>query len=221
MGSLLATVLPLALGAAISPTLFALEVLVLSGRRHPVSRGWAVAGGAAAMLLLYALLGLTVLEHVVHRRGHSATDAAIDLGAALLLALLAIRALRRHPTAAESHNRMASRMVDEPTISFWGLGAFAMLVNFSTLVLFLAALHQISHSSIDLVEKAVVGVILILIALLPVLLPVLLVTTLGHRADPVLLRVNEFVGSHARQITAGIEILFCVLLIFKGIGELP
>jgi hypothetical protein len=116
---------------------------------------------------------------------------------------------------------MASRMVDEPTISFWGLVAFAMLVNFSTLVLFLAALHQISHSSIDLVEKAVVGVILILIALLPVLLPVLLVTTLGHRADPVLLRVNEFVGSHARQITAGIEILFCVLLIFKGIGELP
>jgi len=221
VGALLATVLPLALGAAISPALFALEVLVLSGRRHPVSRGWAVAGGAAAMLILYTLLGLTVLEHVVHRRGPSATDAAIDLGAALLLALLAIRALRRHPTVAESHNRMASRMVDEPTISFWGLGAFAMLVNFSTLVLFLAALHQISHSSVDLVEKAVVGVLLILIALLPVLLPVLLVTALGHKADPVLLRVNEFVSSHSRQITAGIEILFCLLLLFKGIGELP
>ncbi len=221
MGALLATVLPLALGAAVSPTLFALEVLVLSGRRHPVSRGWAVAGGATAMLVIYTLLGLTVLEHVVHRRNHSVTDAAIDLGAAILLALLAIRALRRHPTAAESHNRMASRMVDEPTVSFWGLGAFAMLVNFSTLVLFLTALHQISHSSVDLAEKAVVGVILILIALLPVLLPVLLVTVLGHRADPVLSRLNEFFSSHAREITAGIEIIFCLLLLFKGIGELP
>ncbi len=173
------------------------------------------------MLILYTVLGLTVLEHVVHRRGHSATDAAIDLGAALLLALLAIRALRRHPTAAESHSRTTSRMADGSTISFWGLGAFAMLVNFSTLVLFLAALHQISHSSVDLEEKAVVGVILMFITLLPVLLPLLLVTALGHRADPLLLHVNGFVSSHARQITAGIEILFCLLLLFKGIGELP
>ena len=53
MGTLLATVLPLALGAAVSPTLFTLEVLVLSGCRHPVSRGRAVAGGSAVMLILY------------------------------------------------------------------------------------------------------------------------------------------------------------------------
>jgi Sap, sulfolipid-1-addressing protein len=214
-------VLPLALGAAVSPTLFALAVLVLSGHRHPVSRGWAVAGGAAAVLIVYALLGVTVLEHVVHRRNHSVTDAAIDLGAALLLALLAIRALRRHPMAAESHNRMASRMIDAPTVSFWCVGAFAMLVNFSTLVLFLAALHRISHSSVDLAEKAVVVIILILITLLPVLLPVLLVAILGHKADPALSRLNEFVSGHARRITAGVEILFCLLLLFKALGELP
>jgi hypothetical protein len=37
----------------------------------------------------------------------------------------------------------------------------------------------------------------------------------------VLVRLNEFVSSHAREITAGIEIIFCLLLLFKGIGELP
>ena len=221
METLLATALPLALGAAISPTIFALEVLVLSGRRHPIRRGWAVAGGAAAMLIIYVLLGLTLLAHVVHHRGHSVTDATIDLGAALVLALLAIRTFRRRPTAAEGHNRMAARMLDAPTISFWGLGAFAMLVNFSTLVLFLAALHQISHSSVDLTLKAVVIVMLIVITLLPVLLPLLLVVALGHRADPVLSGLNKFVGGHARQITAGVEILFCLLLVFRAIGELP
>jgi hypothetical protein len=214
-------VLPLALGAAISPTLFALEILVLSGGRHPVSRGWAVAGGAAAMLIVYAVLGLTVLEHVAHHHGHSATDAAIDLGASLLLALLAIRAFRPRPTAGENHNRRAPRMADAPTVSFLGLGALAMLVNFSTLVLYLAALHQISHSSVDLTAKTVVGVILIVITLLPVLVPVLLVTVLGHRADPVLAGVNGFVGRHTREITAGVEVIFCLVLLFKGIGELP
>jgi len=43
---------------------------------------------------------------------------------------------------------------------------------------------------------------------------------LGHRADPLLARLNAFVGGHARQITAGVEILFCVLLVFKAVGEL-
>ncbi len=221
MGALLATVLPLALGAAVSPTLFALEVLVLSGRRHPVGRGWAVAGGSAVMLLLYTVLGLTVLEHVAHHRSHSATDATIDLGAALLLGLLAVRALSRRPTVAENHSRKATRMQSEPTVAFWGLGALAMLVNFSTLVLYLAALHQVSHSSVDLAEKVVVGVVLMLITLIPVLLPVSLVTALGHKADPMLTRVNGFVSGHARQITAGIEFVFCLVLLFKGIGELP
>ncbi len=180
-----------------------------------------MAGGAAAMLIIYTLLGLTVLEHVGHRQSHSVTGAALDLGAALLLALLAIRTLRRRPTAAETHNRMASRMFDARTVSFWGLGAFAMLVNFSTLVLFLAALHQISHSSVDLAGKVVVVVILILITLVPVLVPLLLVVVLGHKADPVLSGLNEFVVGHARQITAGVEICFCLLLLFRAIRELP
>jgi hypothetical protein len=173
------------------------------------------------MLLLYTVLGLTLLEHVAHHRGHSATDAAIDLAAALLLGLLAVRALRSRPTVAENHSLKATRMQNEPTVAFWGLGALAMLVNFSTLVLYLAALHQVSHSSVDLAEKAVVGGILMLITLIPVLLPVSLVTVLGHKADPVLSRVNVFVGGHAREITAGIEIVFCLVLLFKGIGELP
>ena len=180
-----------------------------------------MAGGAGAMLIIFTLLGLTVLAHVVHRRGHSVTDAAIDLGAALLLALLAARALRKRPTVAESHNDMASRMADAPTVSFWGLGALAMMVNFSTLVLFLAALHQISHSSVDLTEKSMIVGILILITLLPVLLPLLLVVVLGHKADPVLSGLNNFVSGHARQITAAVEVLFCILLLFKAIGELP
>ncbi len=213
--------LPLAFGAAVSPTLFALEVLVLSGRRHPVGRAWAVAGGAGVVLVVYGALGLSVLQGSVTKRAHSPTDAAIDLGAALLLALLAVRALYRHPTAAEGHRRRAAtRLADAPTLSFVGVGAVGMLLNFSTLVLFLPALHEISRSSVHLGGKAIAGFLLVVITLLPVLIPVLLVAMLGHRADPLLARLNAFVGSHSRQITAGIEILFCLVLVGKGIGEL-
>jgi hypothetical protein len=58
------------------------------------------------------------------------------------------------------------------------------------------------------------------ITLLPVLVPVTLVVLLGRRASVPLDRVNKFVGSHSRQITVTIEVLFAVVLIWKGIGEL-
>ncbi|HTZ25238.1 MAG TPA: GAP family protein [Streptosporangiaceae bacterium] len=222
MGSLLAIVAPLALGAAVSPTLFALQVLVLSGRRHPAARGWALAGGAAAVLVVCSVLGLTLLgnPHTAHHH-RSPTHATIEFVAAALLALLAARALFPGKTVAEAHkDRAQGRLAEAPTILFAGVGGLGMLVNFSTLLLFVAALHQISRSPTSLTGKAVTWLILFAITLLPVLVPVTLVAILGRRVSPLLGRVNAFVGDHSRQITAGIELLFTAILIWKGIGEL-
>lgn len=221
MGSLLAIVVPLALGAAISPTLFALEVLVLSGRHHPVARAWALAGGAAAILIAFSALGLTLLQNLHSGHNRSSVDASIDLAAGVLLTLLAARALHPRKTAAESHHdRTRRRLADMPTILFVGVGGLGMLVNFSTLLLFLPALHEISRSSVSLAGKGATWLILVVITLLPVLIPVTLVVILGPRASPLLGRLNTFVGGHSRQITVTIEVLFAVVLIWKGIAEL-
>lgn len=222
MGTLLASVVPLALGAAISPTLFALEVLVLSGPRRPVARAWAVALGSALTLALYTLLGVTVLARLDTKHPkHSTTGAVVDLTAAALLALLAARALHRRRTAAESHgDRTKGRLAAAPTAFFVGAGALAMLVNFSTLVLFLPALHEIARAGVGLADQVLAWVVLVVITLLPVLLPVTAVTISGRRAAPVLARLNGFVSRHARQITAAIEVLFAVVLLWKGIGDL-
>jgi len=222
VGSLLAIVVPLALGAAVSPTLFALEVLVLTGKRHPIARGWAVASGAGAVLVAFGLLGVTLLRTVdTGHRHRSPTGAAIDLGAAALLALLAARSAHKAKTAAEAHHEHTKgRLADAPTLAFVGVGALGMLVNFSTLVLFLPAVREIEHSSVDVAEKVVVWLIITVITLLPVLLPLTLVALLGTRADPLLARLSAFVGRHARTITIAIELLFAVILAWKGIGDL-
>ena len=221
MGSLLAIVVPLALGAAISPTLFALEVLVLSGRHHPVARAWALAGGAAAILIAFSALGLTLLQNLHSGHNRSSVDASIDLAAGVLLTLLAARALLPRKTPAESHHdRTRRRLADMPTILFVGVGGLGMLVNFSTLLLFFPALHKISRSSVSLAGKGATWLILVVITLLPVLIPVMLVVILGPRASPLLDRLNTFVGGHSRQITVTIEVLFTVVLIWKGIAEL-
>ena len=78
---------------------------------------------------------------------------------------------------------------------FLGVGAVGMVVNFSTLLLVLAAVHEITRSSAGSTDKVVAFVLLYLIVLLPVLVPVVLAQLLGGRADHALDVTHRWVGT--------------------------
>ena len=132
MGNLVVAVLPLALGAAVSPTLLALQLLVLSGGGHRLARAWALAAGSALVLAAFSVLCLTALARVRPSHGHrSMTDAAVLIGSGVLLGVLALRSRLRRPTAGEQHtSRSAARLAGAPTAWFVGVGALGMVVNF-------------------------------------------------------------------------------------------
>jgi hypothetical protein len=224
VSALLLSVLPLAVGAAISPTLLALQLLVLTGSTKPVARAWALAAGSALVLALFALLGLTLLNHLHPAEHHhrSLRGAVIMFIAAGLLAALAIRTLRHRPLPADEHtSRTAGRLETAPTYWFVGVGAVGMVLNFSTLILFLPALHEITRSTATLAARTVVFAVLFVVTLAPVLAPVSLVAVLGDRAAPALAATHTFVTRHSRQIGIAIELVFATYLTVRGFGELP
>ncbi len=223
MGQLLVAVLPLAFGAAVSPTLLALQLLVLSGPTHRLARAWAVTVGAALVLGAFSVLCVTALQHVRPHHGHkSATDAAVFLGSGLLLGALAVRSRMRRPTAGEVQtSTIADRLVTAPTPWFLGVGAVGMLVNFSTLLLVLPAVHEITRSSAPTTAQAVAFIVMFMIVLLPVLVPVVLAAVLGGGADRMLDVTHRWVGHNARTIGTVIEAVFAVYLIVKGIRAIP
>ena len=223
MGALLASVLPLALGAAVSPTLLALQLLVLAGGNHHLARAWALAGGSALVLAAFCLLCVTALARLHAHHGHkSATDAAVLLGSGVLLGVLAVRSRFRKATAAEKHTAgIGGRLATAPTPWFVGVGAVGMVVNFSTLLLVLPAVHEITRSDAGTSTEIAVFVVLYVIVLLPVLLPVVLAQLLGARADSALDATHRWVGRHARTIGTFIEAVFAVYLVVKGVGEIP
>ena len=223
MGQLLVAVLPLALGAAVSPTLLALQLLVLSGPTHRLARAWALALGAALVLAAYSLLCVTALQHVRPHHAHrSATDATVLIASGVLLGALAVRSRLHRPTPGEKHtSKTAERMNTAATPWFVGVGALGMVVNFSTLLLVLPAVHEITHSSVSTADRVVAFVVLYLIVLLPVLLPVVAATVLGSRADPVLTATHRWVGRNARTIGTVIEVVFAVYLLVKGVRSIP
>ncbi|HEY5110609.1 MAG TPA: GAP family protein [Acidimicrobiales bacterium] len=223
MGQLLVAVLPLALGAAVSPTLLALQLLVLSGPTHRLARAWALTLGAALVLGAFSFLCVTALQHVRPHHSHkSAADAAVLIGSGLLLGALAVRSRIRRPTPGEKHtSKTATRLTTARTPWFVGVGAFGMVVNFSTLLLVLPAVHEITRSAVATPDKVAAFVLMYLIILVPVLVPVLLATILGSRADRALDVTHRWVGRNARTIGTVIEAVFAVYLLGKGIRAVP
>ena len=96
-----------------------------------------------------------------------------------------------------------------------------MVVNFSTLLLVLPAVHEITHSTASTSSKVVVFAVLYVIVLLPVLVPVLLVTVLGSGADRALDATHVWVGAHSRTIGVVIEVGFAAYLAIRGFRALP
>ena len=219
MTTLILSIIPLALGAAISPVLFGIEILALTSGTRVRTRAWFVVLGATAVLVVFCVTGLLVGHALPHHHPHHALDGAIDLVAAGLLGLLAARTLAGSKRSTPKPT-ILDRLQDASTGTFLVAGALGMVTNLSTLVLFIPAFRMITRSGVGAAGELVAFAVLLGITLLPVIAPALCVTLLGDRANPVLARMNRFMTSHSAQITVGIELLFAALLFARGISSL-
>ena len=135
----LSIVLPLALGAAVSPTLLTLQLLILAGARDQKKRAWAMCAGSAVVLFGYMLVLATIARGIdLATDDQSDAERAVKLLAAALLLLLGLRSLRhRHDPPKPPNEKLREA---KPRL-FFGVGAGAMLGNASSLVLVLPATH--------------------------------------------------------------------------------
>jgi hypothetical protein len=216
MGSLLAIVLPLACGAAVSPTILALQLLTLSRSDRPVARAWAVAAGCALVLAGLTVAALLLAHGTGGSGSPSEAGGIVKLAAALLLLGLGVRTLTRPAPATPKPERDSLHPLRESS----ALGAAMMVSNFSTIVLYFPAVHAIGIDDAGVDAKVVAFVLLYAITLVPAVGPPLVVTLLGQRATPVLQRLNDFFTAHRRGIGAGICFAFAVLLGATGLHAL-
>jgi hypothetical protein len=215
MDSLYASVLPFALGAAVSPTLLTIELLILSGKTKPKARAWFFVLGASATLLAFAILCATVLSRAGDANGGPVNPwtVAIEGFVVVLLIAVGIRQLRPKKTPGEQHqSRVKSRLATASLPFFFGVGAVAMIANFSTLVLYLPATHVITRSTAPESTKVAASLMLFVITILPFWIPVLSVTIVGHRSDAFLAKVNALATRYSRQVNAGVCFLFAAII---------
>ncbi|MBM3673705.1 MAG: hypothetical protein FJW88_01950 [Actinobacteria bacterium] len=219
MYDLLARVLPLAVGAAFSPTMLTVLVIVLGLPRYPRTRGVAFAIGAALVLVGITVLSLTLLGHrAADASHHDLTRATVDLVAAALLTFLGIRALVR-PRAPRQTRPDAGDQGVEP-LRFLALGMVMMITNFSTIILYVPAMREIVAAPVSGTDKAIAVTLTFVITttVLWLLLACYLVApSLGRRLfEP----VDRFITRHARTITVIVCFVFAAYLGIEGVDQL-
>lgn len=208
MGDPLGIAVPLAVGAAISPTTLAIQLLTLSRKTAPLGRAWAIAAGYVVVLAIEMVIAFGLAASTGGSGTPSKTEAGVKLAFAFALAWLGIRALHAPPKPPKPEPETS----DPKLGRYFVVGLLLMAVNVTSAVLYLPAMHDVGTADIDTLGKAGVAALVLAIAAIPAVAPPLAVTLLGERAQRALARLNDFAARHHQAINAGICFAFAAFL---------
>ena len=173
--TLLVRVLPLAIGAAVSPIVLVVQLLNLSSPHRALARSAAFLLGCTLVVLLWLLCAGWIASLLpLAQSGPDPIAAALNATFALVLCALGQRILQQ-PRPRDP--RPAAAGVLAPAVS----GLALMGCNLSSLVLFLPAVQDISRAPLPGPVWWGATVILVALTLLPAWLPPLIALLLGRR----------------------------------------
>lgn len=214
-------ILPLALGAAISPTLLAAVVILLSGKEHPLKKSFLYLFGA-----LVPLIVVTILVHSFARNlvdfGYSikAYSESIDIGIALLLICIGSFIWLRRRQGKNFIPKQSTKVPVKTTHALHSflLGAIMMSWDFSTFALFIPAEKDIFfwHQSVE--TQIVAVVFLIFMTLLPVSVPIGLYLVMPNKVVEVLVPFSNWTKKNSAAIAIALCYGFAAFLLWKGIS---
>lgn len=221
MVSLLLKITPQALGSAVSPTVFAVTMLILGSKSRPRARTAAYLTGALIVLILIGAIDLFVVHTAPASVGtkHSPLEAILNIVLGLGLLALGARTVLSHPDkTAEAKNK---RSATQPRLlTAIGLGVVMMATNFSTLILYIAAVKDVRYAKVDALMDAGALAYLILFATLPIVLPLVGSIVAPGPTQKTLGRLDGLAKTHSKQIGVVVCAIFGVYLLAKGVAAL-
>ena len=220
---LLVRVGPLALGAAVSPTLLLVQMLVLTRGPARLARAWLYTLGAFLMTAVWMAVGIAAFSTAAHHAAPSAaartTSGIVHVLAAGLLLMLAVKNFYV-PEGEVAPDKVQPDDAAPHYLKALLLGVGLMASNITTVVLLLPATHEVATSRAALSAKAAACAVLAVAAVLPALLPPLLVTLGGSKGRAALDRLAGFMARHQHRIGAVVCVAFALYLGISGWAKL-
>ena len=221
--ALLTQIIPLALGAAVSPTALMGIILLLSISKKPKLQGFGYYSGAIALIIIVVALGVVLGAGIT---AASAKPNPILAGIDVLLGIFLLAfGFKRILQSQKSPNKLFQGDDKQKSnlISFFkgvSFGFAMFLINFSTTIIVLDAAKEIGSSSADLTGKLIVVIILILITLLVCEVPLLIFLLFPDRANNILSKVNRWMQKNGHYLMGIVILVIGIYLIWIGLLRL-
>lgn len=220
MGSYLSKMIPLGLGAAVSPTMLAAALLILSSPKRPKTRTFAYLLGAAVTVIVIGIIAVMIggKAQSTTAQKPSTVSAVIDLSLGMLLLFIAARGLiskpkQRKQTGVSTDQKRLGIMLAQDI----GIGIVLTATNFTSLVFYLAAAKQTADSGLGIATQILGMSIVAVFFLLPVLLPLLITLVAPTIAKKILTAINRAMEDYGGYIMPLIAAIFGVYLAYKGL----
>lgn len=210
--ALLISVVPLAIGAAFTPSLFALQILATSGTRWLAKSLSFFAGSASAFLIACSALyfGFAQLP-TVDPKDPNPTGGGILLLASLVLLGMTIWLWMPHRELAQKMEKSMTARLDKTNLATFFTLAFALSIkDVTSFALIVPALHEVAASSVPVLFQLLTAALVYVLALFPVMLPPLWRLLRGQRASDEMAVVYRFTMDHQFQILGVLSGVFCL-----------
>lgn len=238
MIDLLTRLTPLALGAAVSPVLFAATILILSEKDRGLKHAISFALGAFLLLaIIGAAISVAFRIHVSDQEPHLHLGEVDHAFGVLLLTLAARQVFQILKQDSRSDSRYFYRdqtgaeVVDDTMVPveidkalpatsdsswrYFGGGIGIMLLNFSTIVIFIPAVRLIAEPELGLIDRIVGLTYLIAVTMTASILPIVLYAIAPRLATRILEPFGNWVRANSRQIGAMMLFVMGLYLMLK------
>lgn len=220
MGKLLASMIPLAMAAAISPTMLTAVVLVLSSKDRPRRRALFFLAGAVITLIAIGAAAVSLsAAQPTSSHGKSPISAGIDIILGILLLYIGGRNfLKSRGPAKEGQTggRFQKFFQGGGTANDFFLGVLFTVTDVTSLVFYLVAAKQARDSGLGVIADVAAMTIVGIAVILPILVPLAITIIAPNISGRVTDSLNEWIKKYGKYIGPVIAIAFGFYLLFKG-----
>ena len=222
--TLLLEIVPIALAAAISPTSFALIIVLLSISKRPKTSGTGFLVGSALVIFVAALLGMIAAEGVLLTRAEPGPlKIWIDLFLGIIVIYYGFKILLTKNAWFEDKELELPTNNKSSTSEFLSslvlaMGLFAL--NFITTALVFLGGSKIAAAGLGWLGTIISLFVLMAITLSMVALPVLIYFLVPKKADNILFKLNQWIQKNGHYLTAILVLLLGFYFLLNGLEGL-
>ena len=211
---ILFSLLPLGIGAAISPWPTTVTIMFLSTGR-PLAKALAYLIGYSAVLVAIGIFALTVFGGGDYEGGDrsSAAGGTLDVVFGILFLVLALKLWLKAPDPSAPPPRWMSAFESINIGGAFLLGVFMMVTNFSTLPLYIAGLKELVTANLNPAGNLFALVLFILLIVVELLVPTVVYARSPRRGGELLDGARQWLEKYNRVITICIFVFYGILLL--------